>query len=519
MESFGQDYLFFKEDKEILNIIGSENIIYSNKIHKISSFSRKQDRNLILTNESIYIFQNKKFKRKMIYQDVKGITFSNISQDFIIHGEKEYDIYISHPDKITIIYIVIKCYENILKKPLIICEVDEKSLKSYVTSKKDKKKDPNHSKMDENKAIDTQTFLIDNDPVEKTKRSHTESIGGKINIIQDILEEFPKRIESEIIYSNEEKIKSIDYRDFKFIKIVGKGNISKVFLAEYKHTKKYYALKSISKDNIENFSSNKSKLKILKNLNHPNLIDINFCYETNDRVYFASPYIQGEELPYHIKTYINYQEEKIKFYAASLLLALEYLHKNEIMYRNLSPRNIIINKDGYIKLNPFHIEKILPIKKEVLEKIEKDEYMAPEVLSDINTEKIKGADWWNLGVIIFEMIYGIPPFYTEDQNKIKDFIMNNELKFPKKPPISESAKDLIINLLNKKCEERLGYNNGFEDIKNHDFFKEFKFDDLLEKKLEAPYKPIVGDILEENKKIEEKYTYEDLLNNGLLYTN
>ena len=117
------------------------------------------------------------------------------------------------------------------------------------------------------------------------------------------------------------------------------------------------------------------------------------------------------------------------------------------------------------------------------------------------------------------MIYGIPPFYTEDQNTIKDFIMKNELKFPKKPPISESAKDLIINLLNKKCEERLGYNNGFEDIKNHDFFKEFKFDDLLEKKLEAPYKPIVGDILEENKKIEEKYTYEDLLNNGLLYTN
>ena len=519
MESFGQDFLFFKDDKEILNVIGSENIVYSNKIQKFSSFPRWQDRNLILTNESIYIFQNKKFKRKMAYLDVNGITFSNISNDFIIHGKKEYDIYFSHQDKLTIIYIIIKCYENILKKPLIICQVDEKSLKRYVTSKNDKKKYPNNSKMDENKAIDTQTFLIDNDPVEKTRRSHTESIGGKINIIQDILEEFPKKIDSEVIYSNEEKIKMIDYKDFNFIKIIGKGNISKVFLAEYKQTKKYYVLKSISKDYIENFSSNKSKLKKLKNLNHPILIDINFCFETNDRVYFVSPYIQGEELPYHIKTYINYQEEKIKFYAASLLLALEYLHKNDIMYRNLTPRNIIINKDGYIKLNPFHIEKILPIKKEVLEKIEKDEYMAPEVLSDINTQNIKGADWWNLGVIIFEMIYGIPPFYTEDQNKMEDFIMNTELKFPKNPQISDNAKDLIINLLNKKCEERLGYNNGFEDIKNHAFFKEFKFDDLLEKKLEAPYKPIVGDIMEKNKKIEEKYTYEDLLKNGLLYTN
>ena len=170
-------------------------------------------------------------------------------------------------------------------------------------------------------------------------------------------------------------------------------------------------------------------------------------------------------------------------------------------------------------MTAFHIEKVFDIKKHIIENIDINEYTCPEVLSDINTIDIKGGDWWNLGIIMFEMIYGIPPFYTDDDSNMAKIVNKTELKFPKSQNISENAKDLIKKLLNKNYEERLGYKDGFEEIKNHLFFKDFDFDALLNKKMESPYKPNIGDILENNKKIEEKYTYEDLIKNGLITTN
>ena len=154
-----------------------------------------------------------------------------------------------------------------------------------------------------------------------------------------------------------------------------------------------------------------------------------------------------------------------------------------------------------------------------MEKIEKSEYNSPEVLSNIEEKNLKGAnDWWSLGIIIFEMIYGIPPFYTDDNKNMNEFIKNNELIFPKNPTISESLKDLIIKLLNKNNEERLGYINDSEEIKKHNFFENFNFNNLLDKKLLGSYIPNISHI-EDNKIIEHKYTYEDLIKNGLIKTN
>ena len=178
-----------------------------------------------------------------------------------------------------------------------------------------------------------------------------------------------------------------------------------------------------------------------------------------------------------------------------------------------------LSKDGYLKVTPFHIEKLLDVKKEILENIDINEYTSPEVLEDINTMDIKGGDWWNLGVILFEMIYSVPPFYSNDDEKMKIIANKADLRFPRNITISDNLKDLIKKLLNKNCEERLGYNGGFEEIKKHAFFKGFDFESLLNKTLESPYKPDIGDILDDNKKIKEIYTYEDLIKNGIVSTN
>ena len=523
MEPNFQDFLGFTMEKDIIKIIKDETLYFSNKVYKFNSFSIKQERNLVLTDKCLYNFQSKKLKRQMKYEEMLGITFSSQSNEFVVHANKGYDFHFLSQDKMIIIYIIAKCYEKLLNKPIILCEVKEKSLKQYVTTKKDKKKDSTNSRINELNKIDTQTFIIDNDPVEIHKRSYTEITGGKggktnnINIIQ----ENPKNIFSEDIFSNDEKLKCIEFDDFEIIKIIGRGISGKVLLTKNRLNNQYYALKSIDNDIYDMNDSDIGKLKkFTKNLNLSFLINVIYCFETNDRVYFAFPYIQGEELLYHIKMNKNFDEKKIKFYAAIIALSLDYLHNNGIEYRFFSSKNILIDKDGYLKIIPFHIGKIFPLqnKSKKLKKFSnkfKNEYSPPEIFLE---EKgiTKAADWWNLGIIIFEMIYGITPFYSDNDKELKNIIINEDLKFPKNKNISDSLKDLIKGLLKKKYEERLGFKNGFQDIKNHEFFKDFNFEELKDRKIEPPYKPNIGKILENNKKYEKKYTYEDLKKSGIL---
>ena len=523
MEPHFQDFLGWALDKDVLKVIGDETLYYSGKVQKINSFSIKQERNLVLTDKCLYNFHNKKVKRQMKYEEMLGITFSNVSNEFVVHADKGYDFHFLSQEKTIIIFIIAKCYEKLLNKPLILCEVKEKSLKQYVTTKKDKKKDSNNSRLKEDNIIDTQTFIIDNDPIEINKRSLTEISGGKMstNIIQ--IQESPKYINSEVIFSNDEKNKNVGFEDFEIIKIIGRGTTGKVFFAKNRVNKEYYALKSIDKNMFDvNNSSLKKIKKFTKNMNFPFLINVIFCFETDDRLYFAFQYIQGEELFYNIKINKNLDEEKVKFYAGIISLTLDYLHKNGIEYKFFNSKNILIDKNGYLKIVPFHIGKVFKINdnnkkaKKILEKY-KNEYTSPEIFLEDSIQNIKAADWWNLGIIIFEMIYGIPPFLAR-QNEMKTIVETAELKFPIEPQISENLKDLINKLLIKKVEERLGYQNGFEEIKNHIFFKDFNFEELLEKKLQPPYIPTIGDIMENNKKIEERFTYEDLKKSGILHS-
>ena len=527
MEPNFEDRLGWAMDEDILKIIGDEIIYYSNKILKYNSFSIKQERSFLLTNKCLYNILNKKVKRQMKYEEMLGITFSNQTNEFIIHANLGYDFHFISPDKILIIFIISKCYENLTKKPIILCEVKEKSLKSYVTTKRDKRRNSAISRLDEKNKIDTQTFIIDNDPLEISKRSNTEVFGGKISIVGTIVED-EKCINSDIIYSNDEQIQEISFSDFEIVDIIGKGATGKVLLAKNKINNEYYALKSIDKKILDIEESSfiifiKNLKKLIKNLKFPFLIRVDFCFETDDRIYFVFPYIQGEELLYNLEIFKNLNEEKVKFYSGIIGLTLDFLHNNGIEYKLFDSKNILIDKIGYLNLVPFHLGKILNLKnnadtKKILKKY-KNEYCPPEIFQEGNTINKKAADWWNLGVIIYEMIYSIPPFYSDDDSEMEDMITNNELQFPNEPQISDVLKDLITKLLNKNYEERLGYQNGFEEIKQHEFFKDFNFDELLNKNIQAPYIPNIGDTFSKNKKIKMKFTYGDLKKSGIVVDN
>lgn len=519
MEPNIYDHLGFASDKIIQSIIGDEIIYYSNKVHKYNKLSMKQERCLLLTNICLYNLQNKKLKRSLKYIEMIGITYSVLSNEFVIHAKDGFDFHFICEEKLIIIYIIAKCYEKIKNEPIIICEVNDKSLKQFVISKKNKKKDINNTKLNKKYAIDTRTFIEDNPPPKMNKRRFTEYNINNLNFIQD-QEEPPKIFNDEAIFSLDNNTKFINLEDFLIKGIIGRGITNKVMLALCLKNKKYYTIKYISKINLEtdDYEALNSYLKNkLAKLYYHFLKNVEFCFQTQEKIYFVFPYIEGELLYNHIQQHKNIEENKVKFYSVIIALSIKYLHTIKMTNINISSRNIFIDKDGYLKLIPFHIINILPLKKDYLEKISqkyKNEYTPPEIFLNLDINK-KICDWWNLGILIFEMIYGITPFYSEIDTELKNIICNNELKFPNKPAISESCKDLITKLLNKNYEERLGYNNDFDDIRNHEFFKDINFNELSEKKIESFYKPEIIDVNEGIKKKKLKFNYDDLIKNGI----
>ena len=516
MEGLVYDNLKWAKDKEILSIINKEILYYSNKIIKINHFNISQDRFIVLTDEALYNFHKKKLKRKIKFDQIRGITYSKQNTEFVIHGnDDEYDYQYQSNERFIILRYIVKFYEEQTNKPLKICEVNEKSLKNYVTGKKEKKKDKNFSKMDESKSKNIKEFLEETADFDKKLRTSSFTSNGEEEKIND---EIPAQMKTKIIFSNIDNIQYVSLEDFKILKIIGRGALGKVYLVQYKKTKEYYAMKSIKRDYISNENEINSVLidkKILQNLNHTFLIGTKICFMTDERIYFIMNLINGESLFDYMRLNKNKKEDQVKIYAAIIGLAIEYLHKNGIKYREITPDNIIIGKDGYLKIADFKMSKLFNLKDGLLLMKDNTEYLAPEIINSNNTDYKPISDWWSYGIILYELLFDIPPYYNEDKNKIKEQITKNESRFPKVTNVSKGAKELIKKLMNKNPGNRLGHSKGFDEIKNQEFFKGFNFDNLINKKLEVIYKPKNFDIIKDKEKNIE-VSYDDLVNSKII---
>ena len=157
------DMLSINEDKKLLNLLKNEKLYYSDVITKINLYWVSQERSIILTNTSLYNLKKKNLKRKIPYKEILGITFSNISNEFVVHGNKcQYDYHYNSNDKNLIISLITFFYDEKNNSALKLCEVPEKSLKNFVTGKKEKQKDYSYTKMDTYYLIDTNTFQENN---------------------------------------------------------------------------------------------------------------------------------------------------------------------------------------------------------------------------------------------------------------------------------------------------------------------------------------------------------------------
>jgi len=198
-------------------------------------------------------------------------------------------------------------------------------------------------------------------------------------------------------------------------------------------TKELFAMKSLKKnvildqDQLENTLLEK---KILQSLEHNFLVSLVFCFQTPERIYFVMPFMRGGELFQHLKKYRIFEEDKVRFFAAQIALALEHLHSFGIVYRDLKPENVLMDEDGYLKLADFGMAKHLKEGEKTMSFCGTPEYLAPEVITGEGHNRI--VDWWSFGILIYEMLFGLPPFYNENVDRMYELIKLAELRFPKK---------------------------------------------------------------------------------------
>uniref|UniRef100_A0A667XHU5 Serine/threonine-protein kinase Sgk1 n=1 Tax=Myripristis murdjan TaxID=586833 RepID=A0A667XHU5_9TELE len=281
--------------------------------------------------------------------------------------------------------------------------------------------------------------------------------------------------------------------DFDFLKVIGKGSFGKVLLAKRKHDGKYYAIKILQKRVILNRREQKHIMAernvLLKNVKHPFLVGLHYSFQTTDKLYFVLDFINGGELFFHLQKERTFPEPRAKFYIAEMASALGYLHSLNIVYRDLKPENILLDHEGHIILTDFGLCKEgISLTDTTSTFCGTPEYLAPEVLRKQPYDNT--VDWWCLGSVLYEMLFGLPPFYSRDTHEMYDNILHKPLVM--RPGASSAAWSILQALLEKDGTHRLGSRDDFNEIKAHAFFASINWDDLEQKKIPPPFTPNVS---------------------------
>ncbi|NXV14812.1 AKT3 kinase, partial [Cepphus grylle] len=280
--------------------------------------------------------------------------------------------------------------------------------------------------------------------------------------------------------------------DFDYLKLLGKGTFGKVILVREKASGKYYAMKILKKEVIiakDEVAHTLTESRVLKNTRHPFLTSLKYSFQTKDRLCFVMEYVNGGELFFHLSRERVFSEDRTRFYGAEIVSALDYLHSGKIVYRDLKLENLMLDKDGHIKITDFGLCKEGITDAATMKTFcGTPEYLAPEVLED--NDYGRAVDWWGLGVVMYEMMCGRLPFYNQDHEKLFELILMEDIKFPR--TLSADAKSLLSGLLIKDPNKRLGGGpDDAKEIMRHSFFAGVNWQDVYDKKLVPPFKPQV----------------------------
>ncbi|KAK7941177.1 uncharacterized protein PG986_013564 [Apiospora aurea] len=294
--------------------------------------------------------------------------------------------------------------------------------------------------------------------------------------------------------------------DFDMLRTLGTGSFGRVHLVQSKHNQRYYAIKAqvVKMKQVEHTNDER---KMLSEVKHPFLITLWGTFHDCKNIYMVMDFVEGGELFSLLRKSGRFPNPVAKFYAAEVTLALEYLHAKNIIYRDLKPENLLLDRHGHLKITDFGFAKRVPDKTWTL--CGTPDYLAPEVVS--NKGYNKSVDWWSLGILIYEMLCGYTPFWDSGSPmKIYENILRGKVKYPQY--INPDAQNLLQSLITPDLTKRLGnLYSGPQDVKNHPWFAEVTWDRLLRKDIDAPYTPPVkagaGDASQFDRYPEEQEKY------------
>ncbi|KAH9963166.1 Pkinase-domain-containing protein [Russula dissimulans] len=306
--------------------------------------------------------------------------------------------------------------------------------------------------------------------------------------------------------SNSIKVRSVEVgpSSFQKIKLLGRGDVGKVFLVREKKSGKLYAMKVLSKKEMIQRKKIKRALteqEILASSNHPFIVTLHHSFQSDDYLYHCMEYCMGGEFFRALQSRPGkcLPEDAARFYAAEVVAALEYLHLMGFIYRDLKPENILLHHSGHIMLSDFDLAKPsgvnggrpatihqselngLPLvdtksctaNLRTNSFVGTEEYIAPEVIR--NSGHTSAVDWWTLGILIYEMIYATTPFKGRERNDTFNNIIGLSVHFKESPKLTPTGKDIVSRLLDKEENTRLGSKTGASEVKQHKWFSKINW--------------------------------------------
>lgn len=270
---------------------------------------------------------------------------------------------------------------------------------------------------------------------------------------------------------------------FKLGRVLGKGAFGKVLAVIKRDNKEMLAMKLLNKKQLLDKKMVKSMINervLLSQLSFPFLVNLKYAFQTDQELCMVIDLMTGGDLRYHLEKSGRFKEDRVAFYAACLILTLEYLKQKGIIHRDLKPDNYLLDADGYVHLTDFNVSIQIQPDKEIKNYAGTAPYMAPEVIQ--RKPYSFEIDLWSLGVTIYEMLTGRLPFEGK-REELEQSIQFSQL--PSSSHLSGEALDLIDKLLQKDPSERITLSN----LKSHTFFKDIDWDKLLKREFKPPFEP------------------------------
>ncbi|CAD8045285.1 unnamed protein product [Paramecium primaurelia] len=293
------------------------------------------------------------------------------------------------------------------------------------------------------------------------------------------------------LYTQPITTKRVGLKDFTLVKCIGVGGFSRVYMVRKRDNGKFYALKLIDKKFILDNQKEiivQNERDIMVQMENQFITPLHYAFETKYYIAFVLDYCAGGELFYHLRKLKRLNEQDAKFYFVEICIGMAYLHSQNIVYRDIKPENILLDLHGHLLLSDFGLSKPDMSPDDFAYSFcGSPEYMAPEMLMKTGHNYL--VDCYCLGALLYELVTGLPPFYSHNTQEIYNSILTETVEFPQYVQISPVLKELILRLLQKDPTERLGYNGGIVEILTHEWFQDVDFEAIANKKLKTPYKP------------------------------